>query len=176
MGGVSSRWAVHRFTGILTRKKIMGNWVPLNEDDVLSQMTKRERDDFAKVSVGDTVTDRLVPILANLVSEVRGYIGSHHGNTLSADVALIPIEFRAKAVSIAVWRILTSIPGYSPGDARKLEYEKADAFFISVAKGTIRPAPADDAIPSGVPNEKPVPSPRINARKRRFSLDQQQGI
>lgn len=151
-------------------------WVALSAVNLLSSMTLKEREDFGKVSVGVDVTDRVIPILADLVNEIRGYIGSHSRNTLSADPLLIPSEFVAKAMAIARWRVLISIAKFDPGDARKLEYEKADAFFVSVAKGTIRPRPAPDAEANPVPEGKAHPSPKINARKRRFGRDQQDGI
>ena len=151
-------------------------WITLTVDGLLSTMTTREVEDFGKTSVKLSVPDRVIPILASLTNEIRGYIGSHSTNTLSADLALIPGEFEAKALAIARWRVLITIPGYQPGEARKLEYEKADAFFLSVAKGTIRPRPAPDAIASEVSNDKPAPRPRITARTRNFSRDQQDGI
>ena len=151
-------------------------WTALSANDLLSSLTTREREDFGKTSVAVGVPDRVIPILADLTAEIRGYIGSHSTNTLSADATLIPPEFKAKALAIARWRVLTTIPGYQPGEARKLEYEKADAFFISVAKGTIRPTPATDAIASEVPNSTPAPAPRITARTRNFGRDQQDGI
>jgi hypothetical protein len=110
------------------------------------------------------------------VQEIRGYIGSHSTNTLSADPLRIPSEFKGKALAIARWNVLTSIPGYTPGKARELSYEKADAFFTAVAKGTIRPRPAPDAEPNPVPDAVKAPAPKIHARKRRFSRDQQDGI
>lgn len=151
-------------------------WVALSVDSLLSAMTDREVEDFGKVSVKVSVPDRVIPILADLVNEIRGYIGSHSRNTLSADPLLVPSEFVAKAMAIARWRVLTSIPGYKPGEARKDEYDKADAFLLSVAKGTIRPRPAPDAEANPVPESASYPSPKINARKRRFSRDQQDGI
>lgn len=151
-------------------------WVALTVDGLLSAMTDREVEDFGKVSTRLEVPDRVKPILEALVDEIRGYIGSHSRNTLSADPLLIPSEFVAKALAIARWRVLTSIPNYKPGDARKDEYDKADAFFLSVAKGTIRPRPAPDAEANPVPEMKSYPAPKINARKRRFGRDQQDGI
>ena len=177
MGGLPAGCAAHSFLGSLT-KNIMSTlqpWVALTVSDLLSVMTDREVNDFGKVSTTLTVPDRVIPILADLVQEIRGYTGSHAGNTLSADPLLIPAEFKAKALAIARWRVLTSIPGYNP-ETRKLEYEKADAFFTAVAKGTIRPRPAPDAEVNPVPQDRPYPSPKIRARKRRFSRDQQDGI
>lgn len=130
-------------------------WKTLEEDDALSGMTLRERDDFAKTSVGVSVTDRLQPIIDDLVAEIRGYIATWAPNTLSGDASRIPPSFKAKAVSLLRWRLLITIPGYQPNDARKLEYEKAEQFFRDVARGTIRPEPADDAVTTEVPAEKP---------------------
>ncbi len=155
---------------------MLPSWLALTATDLLSSMTTREREDFGKTSVGLVVTDRVLPILADLVAEIRGYIGSHPGNSLSSDATLIPGEFKAKALAIARWRVLVTIPGYQPGDARKLEYEKADTFFNNVAKGTISPRPAPDAVPSQVPQGLTIASPQIRARTRRYSRDQQDGI
>ena len=130
----------------------MPAWVTLTEDDVLSGMTSREIDDFAKVSAGISVPDRVTPILADLVAEIQGMIASRADNPAPPDAASIPSEFKARAVSIARWRILISIPGYQPGDARKMDYEKADAFFVKVAEGKIRPrAEATDGAPAAIP-------------------------
>lgn len=151
-------------------------WITLTEDDALSGMTQRERDDFAKTSVGAVVTDRLTPILADLVAEIRGYITTWSPNTISADTTKIPPSFKAKAIAIARWRVLTSIPGYQPGEARKLEYEKADSFFNSVAKGTIRPEPADDAVANTTPSEKPTGVEVVSSRESRTGAENMQGL
>lgn len=151
-------------------------WVALTVDGLLSTMTEREVEDFGKVSTKLSVPDRVIPILADLTAEIIGYIGSHAGNTLSADPTLIPSEFKAKALAIARYRVLATIPRYKPDETRKDEWEKADAFFTSVAKGVIRPRPAPDAVASEVPQDKPFPAPKIRARKRRYSRDQQDGI
>lgn len=154
----------------------MATWVSLTEDDVLAGMTVRERDDFAKTSVGVSVADRLAPILENMVAEIRGHIASHSGNTLSADASLIPAEVKRHAVALVRWDVLSSIPGYTPGDARKAAYEAANSYFAKVAEGRIRPASADDAVATEVSNPTPAPRPRITARKRRYTRDQQDGI
>ena len=151
-------------------------WVALSAVNLLSSMTFREREDFAKVSVGTEVTDRVIPILADMVNEIRGYIGSHSRNTLSADPLLIPSEFVAKAMAIARWRVLITIPKFDPGDARKLEYEKADAFFVSVAKGTIRPRPAPDAEANPVPAEIPAGVQVVSGPGSRTGRQRMDGI
>ncbi|MDP3851968.1 MAG: hypothetical protein Q8Q59_15810 [Luteolibacter sp.] len=130
----------------------MATWVTLTEDDVLSGMTQRERDDFAKTSVGTTVTDRILPILADLVAEIQGTIASRADNPPPPAEDVIPSEFKARAVSIARWRVLISIPGYQPNEARKLDFEKADTFFMQVAEGKRRPR-------AEVAEDAPAPTP-----------------
>lgn len=125
----------------------MSNWATLTEDDVLSGLTKKERDDFAKTSVDSDVPDRLVPIISQLIDEINGMIASRADNPTPPAAGQIPKGFKARAVSIARWRVLVSIPGYQPGASRKLDYENAEAFFLRVAEGKIRPAAdrAEDA-------------------------------
>lgn len=130
-------------------------WVTITENDVLDSMSKRERDDFAKVSADPSRPDRLPGIIAGMISEVRGYIATWSTNTLSADPANIPPGFLARALVVIRWRVLTSVGSYEPSEARKLEYERAETFFGKVAKGEIRPQPAPDAVPNPVPSEAP---------------------
>jgi hypothetical protein len=163
MGGLRVGCAVHRFTGDLietqdfktqdTRHKIMAEWVTLTVDDVLAGMTVRERDDFAKSSVGVTVPDRLEPILENMVAEIQGMIASRADNPTPPASDVIPAEFKRHAISLVRWDLLTSIPGYTPGDARKLAYQDANAFFMKVSEGKIRPrAQVASGAPAATPN------------------------
>jgi hypothetical protein len=154
----------------------MEPWISLTVDGLLSTMTHRERVKFGTVSASAEVPDRVTPILVDLVAEVRGYIASHARNTLSADKTLIPSEFKAKALAMARWRLLITMPNYDPGEERKGENERAESFFLLVAKGTIRPSPAPDAVVTAVPEEQAHPKPLIRARKRRFTREQQDGI
>ena len=140
----------------------MSAWIKLTREHLISALSKKEREDFGKTSVEEVGDDRVIEILSDLTAEIRGYIGSWAQNaTLSTDATQIPPEFKAKALSIARWRLLISIPGYSPGKSRELDFEKADAFFNEVAKGRIRPAPADDAVPNTVPDEAHQPGVEV---------------
>jgi hypothetical protein len=130
----------------------MATWTQLTEDDVLSSMTQRERDDFSKASVGGSVADRLIPILTDLTAEIQEMIASRADNPKPPSELVIPAGFKARAVSIARWRILITVPGYQPGEARKLDFEKADAFFAKVAEGKIRPR-------QEVEEDAPAPTP-----------------
>lgn len=151
-------------------------WLPLTTEDLLGSMTSREREDFAKTSATLSVPDRATPILTDLVAEIRGMIATWAPNSLSADATLIPPSFKAKALSIARWRLLITVPGYNPGDARKLDFEKADAFFNKVAEGKVRPEPADDAIPTGVPSEKPAGVQIVSGPGSRTGRERMNGI
>jgi len=153
----------------------MPAWVKLTEDDLLSSMTQRERDDFSKVATGASVPDRVIPILSDLTAEIRGYIATWSPNTISADASLIPPSFKAKALAIARWRVLITIPRFEPGDARKLEYEKADGFFMSVAKGQIRPEPADDFVVTKVPTQNPAGVEVVSGPGSRTGRDRMNG-
>lgn len=126
-------------------------WVTLTRAMLISALSKREREDFGKTSTESPGDDRVPEILADLTAEIRNGIGNHSQNTLSAVETAIPPEFKARALSVARWRLLLSIPNYTPGKSRELDFEKADAFFIKVTEGKIRPAPAPDAIKTDVP-------------------------
>ncbi len=130
-------------------------WITLTRENLLSALTKKEREDFGKTSTENPGDDRVGEILSDLTAEIRGYITTWSQNTVSADPTRIPPEFKAKALSIARWRLLISIPNYAPGKARELDFEKADTFFNDVAKGRIRPSPAPDAVPNEVPLAEP---------------------
>lgn len=151
-------------------------WETLTEEDAMSGMTQRERDDFAKTSVGTSVTDRLLPIIKNLVAEIRGNIATWSPNTLSADTTLIPPSFKGNAIALLRWKLLTSIPGYAPGKAREKDYDTATAYFRDVAKGIIRPEPADDAVQTKVPTEKPSHVEIVSSPGSRTGRSRMNGI
>jgi hypothetical protein len=151
------------------------SWITLSAADLKSAMTSKEVVDFGRSVVDVDLADRVVPILADVVQEVRGYIASWTQNTLSADPAKIPASFKAKALHLARWRVLTTIPGYQPGEARKAEWEAANTFFRDVARGVIRPEPADDAVASEVPSEKPAGA-EWTAPPKRTGRDRMNGL
>lgn len=151
-------------------------WVTLTEADALSGMTQRERDDFSKTSVGGSVTDRLTPILSNMVAEIRGYITTWSPNTISSNPAKIPPSMKAHAVAMVRWRVLATIPGYQPGSAREKEFDAAAAYFRDVARGVIRPEPADDAVANPTPPEKPAGVEVVSAPPKRTGREKMNGL
>lgn len=114
--------------------------------------------------------------LTKMADEIRTMIRSHSPNTVSADPLKIPAGFLGRALLVVRNRLLTGIPDYVIDEDRRKQGDQAEAWFLKVADGKIRPEPASDAIANETPNAKPSPSPRINARSRRFSRDQQDGI
>jgi phage gp36-like protein len=121
------------------------SWVTLTASDLMSTLTKRERDDFGKTSPETTGGDRVPQILANLIAEVRLCISTVNQNSVSTDASLIPEGMVAHALALGRYRLLATIPGYVPGTARQDEYKAALKFFADVAMGKIRPEAAEDS-------------------------------
>lgn len=138
-------------------------------------LTTSDLDDVLLASEQD-LSSSVASVLTNLTLEIRGMIATWSANTLSADGTQIPPAFKARALALARWRILTSIPDYQPDDARKLEYEAAEKFFALVATGKIRPEPADDAIPTEIPTEKPAGVEIVSAPGSRTGRARMDGI
>jgi len=150
-------------------------WITPVAADLESVMTSNEAA-IAQRAVSVGTPDRTPEILANLIAEIRGMIATWVPNSISADPTKIPPSFKARFLVLARGRVLTGLPGYAQSDERKAEAAAAEAWLLLVAKGIIRPEPADDAVTTGVPSEKYAPKPQINARERYFQRDQQQGI
>jgi hypothetical protein len=150
-------------------------WIIPTRTDLEDVMTALELE-LAKKHVSITKVDRVPGILANLVAEIRGNIATWAPNTLSANTAKIPPAFLARAMVLARGRVLTGIPNYTQDDDRKKENEEAETYFRMVARGTIRPEPADDAIDNPVPNEKPAGVEIVSAPGSRTGRERMDGI
>ena len=150
-------------------------WSPLTPADLSGIMTAAEAE-LSTASAAYGTPDRITPVLANLTAEIRSMIATWAPNSLSAVAANIPPGFKAQALIIARWRVLTAIPDYAQDENRRKEYEAATAFFLQVAKGIIRPEPADDAIASTVPTEKPAGVQIISAPGSRTGRARMDGI
>ena len=132
-------------------------WITLSADDLLTTMTGSEREDFGRADGTVSVDDRVPQILADVSSEIRDYIGSNEQTRtgLDRDPAKIPPSMRAQALALARYRLLLTVPGYNPGEGRKAEYDAAQAYFLNVARGVIRPTPSDDPVPNPVAVQSP---------------------
>jgi phage gp36-like protein len=124
---------------------------------------------------GDTPVDRVPGILSDVTALVRSYIASCERNVMDADSTLIPRMALHHALAIARWRVLTALPKYAPGEARKEEYEKAILFLEEMAKCKIMPPrPLNPETMPGTPQTSN--SPRVSGRPRRYGLSDQDGI
>jgi hypothetical protein len=151
-------------------------WILLTAGDLEAVMTSSEREDFGTADAAlSGITDRAVPIVADIVQEIRGMLASNQSNKLSADPLKIPPSFKRHALNLARWSLLTSIPGYQPGEARKLEFEAAQKFFDLVRQGKIRPEEPDDAVTPVVPSEQPAGA-EWTAPGSRTGRDRMQGF
>jgi phage gp36-like protein len=150
-------------------------WVAITEDDLKTALTVKEREIFGMGVGGDTPTDRVPGILSDVTALVRSYIASCERNVMDVDSTLIPRMALHHALAIARWRVLTALPKYVPGDARKEEYERAIAFCEELAKCKIMPPrPLNPETMPGTPQTSN--SPRVNGRPRRYGLGDQDGI
>ena len=131
---------------------------------------------LSEAEIAALPVENLTRELVNMAAEIRMMIGSHSPNTLSADPLKIPPGFVARAMIVVRNRLLTGIPDYVIDDDRRKQAEQAETWFLKVATGDIRPQPASDAVPNEASNRTPSPSPKINARSRRFGREQQNGI
>ena len=154
----------------------MSVWVTLTGNDVLSGMGAGERDDFATADTNEDVIDRLTPILTNFSNEIRGYIQTHAPDAVSATPGTIPPEFVDRAVDYIRFKLLITIPGYQPGEARTKTYEKAETYFLKVAEGKILPAKADDAAPLDIPAANPTGTTVVSSRPLRTGYKNMDGI
>ena len=149
----------------------MSLWVPITEDDFLDSLSAVEASLFrsnAKVSESDP----LPGLISKVTMQVRGAVRSNPDNIVPADTTLVPPAAVPHAVAILRYRLLSKMPDIEISDARRDEYKEALAWLNLVRRG-------EEAIenPDGATTDKkPTPSPRINARQKRFGRDSQDGI
>lgn len=150
-------------------------WVALSETDLQGAMTAKERDIFGMTVVDGAPSDRVPGILSDVTALVRSYIASCERNVMDVDSTLIPRMAVHHALAIARWRLLTALPKYAPGDARKEEYERAIGFLEEMAKCKIMPPRSLN--PEGVPTTPQTSnSPLVRGPRRKFSHRDQDGI
>lgn len=153
----------------------MEAWIPITEADILTALTAQERSIFGTGAAGNTPTDRVPGILEDVTALVRSYIASCDRNVMAADTATIPRMAMHHALAIARWRILTALPKYVPGEARKEEYERAISFFEEMAKCKIMPPrPLNPEPVAETPHSSN--SPMIKGRRRDYGREAQDGI
>lgn len=115
------------------------NWRELTEADLLASLNAVEREGYtnATVSKGD---DPASSILVNITYEARGFIAGNADNGDMPEGTLIPNEVVAHALAIARHRLL-AWADVKVSEDRVREFESAERFLKSVAKGEVRITP-----------------------------------
>lgn len=148
------------------------SWIAPTGEDVTSELTPAEVTKFQTVLGGANSTDRIVPILDRVVSEIRGYIIAG-GYLVDSDESLIPKGLVADSVAIARWRLVTTFPDLQPlqSDARKAAYDAAMKKLDKIANQDWTPELPGDTVTSAnqsgnwnsenkiIMRTHPVPSP-----------------
>lgn len=114
--------------------------------------------------------------LVKMAAEIQTMIASHSTNTVSADPLRIPVGFLGRALLVVRNRVLSGIPDYQIDEDRRKQGEQADAWFLEVARGRIRPQPASDAIANQAAAEKPAAVEVISAPGSRTGRNRMDGI
>ena len=114
--------------------------------------------------------------LTKMAAEIRTMITTWSPNTVSADPLKIPPGFVGRALIVVRNRVLSGIPNYTIDDDRRKQAELAEAWFLEVARGKIRPVPATDAVPNTVPSERPAGVEVVSAPGSRTGRERMNGI
>lgn len=114
--------------------------------------------------------------LTKMAAEIQTMIASHSTNTVSADPLKIPAGFLGRALILIRNRVLTGIPDYAIDDDRKEQAKQAEAWFLEVARGKIRPQPATDAIPNEAAPEVPAGIEVVSSRPSRTGSERMNGL
>ena len=121
-------------------------------------------------------SDTITSVLTNLAAEIRTMITTWSPNTVSANALKIPAGFMRRALIVARDSLLTGIPGYVQDEERKKQTETANAWFLEVARGKIRPQPASDAVVNDVPTERPAGVEVVSSRPARTGAQRMNGL
>lgn len=83
------------------------SWITLTESDVLEKMASAELDACREMALADDQADPLNGAIAEIVQEVRGYVGTKY--TLS-EGDTIPVKLRGPALVLIRDRLLSRFP------------------------------------------------------------------
>jgi len=119
---------------------------------------------------------QIAAALTNMAAEIRTMITTWSPNTVSANPLKIPAGFMRQALIVARDSLLTGLPGYTQDEERKTQTKAANAWFLEVARGKIRPQPASDAIANEVPSEIPAGVQVVSAPGSRTGRARMNGI
>lgn len=154
----------------------MEDWITPTTDDLEGIMSETELTVARATDASVTLADRAVPVITNLIAKVRTMITTWSPNTVSADPTKIPPGFLDDFLIVARHRVMATIQGFEKSEERDAEYKAAEAFFSLVAKGTVRPQPATDAVPNDVPSEISSGAEVIGSRPLRTGYKKMNGL
>lgn len=126
----------------------MPDWIIFTDADVLAEFTPSER---ATINNIQGATNGLPRICTNAIAEFRQAISDAGTDISSAGVGKMPEGFIAKAVALARWRWLISIPQAKSMQTpeRKEAADKAEELLNDIATGK-RPVSAPGTSTGGI--------------------------
>jgi hypothetical protein len=144
-------------------------WIPITSDDVRTRLADAEFSAYTQLALAPGQLDPLPDITAQVVREVRGHVAGG-GNTVG-DGLTIPDELLAAAVDMVVFRLTTRL-GIKVKEDRKTANDQAKTLMGQVGRGEFKIAGPDNAAAA----QAGVAGPRISARTKHFSLEDQEGL
>lgn len=131
---------------------------------------------LSEEELGIIAPETLTREMTKMAAEVQTMIGSHSPNTVSADPLKIPQGFLGRALLVVRNRLLTGIPDYSIDEDRRKQGEQAEKWFLEVARGSIRPQPATDAVVNDAAPSKPSAVEIASSQPFRTGRNRMDGI
>ena len=149
------------------------SWITLTATNVQSRISGAELAgvNSAALAAGQTAADVLAAALANVIKEVRGYVGVR--NTLG-EGETIPDELENATLAVIRYRLLTRLPNMkSLLDANRVkEYEDAIKLLDKVAEGKFAIVAASAAAAS----QATAQTPRITEKTLRYQRADEAGL
>lgn len=145
------------------------NWNIFTEADVLKEFTPGER---ATLNNIQGATNGLPDICTDVIAEFRQAISDAGTDISGATAGTIPAGFKAKAVALARWRWLISIPQAKSMQTpeRKDAAEKAEELIKDIASSDRKVAAPGSTGTTG------ITMPSMECRERNFGRDSQDGL
>jgi hypothetical protein len=148
-------------------------WRAITTDDLYSGMNEREITAVRTTALNDGQSDPVVEVISQVTLTIREAIRSCKDNRLSPDSTEVPEAAILHAVPIIRHRLGTRFGGLiKNGEDRLEEYREANRYLKAVAScaHAVERWGDDEDAPA------PKPGPTIQARSRRFTRDDQEGI
>lgn len=124
------------------------DWITFTDADVLKEFTPGEKSTLNNIQ---GATGNLADIVTDVIAEFRQSISDAGTDITGAASGTIPAGFRSKAVALARWRWLISIPQAKSMQTpeRKASAEAAEELLKDIATGD-RPVAPPDATTGGI--------------------------